>query len=108
MDSNGARLLLDEIDRQLDTKRLTEINRLNLRVAKYQLENLIDMRRDVRQLKDHDVISKIKNNPRFSALLFAVFLVVNSMVNWAGIRKPLLQAIILQTTGVLVPLDSLW
>jgi len=106
--ANGARLLLDEIKAQLEKKRLSEITRLQLRVDKYQLENLIEMRQDVRVLKSHDMIQKSAENPKLAAFVFLLVLVINSMVNWAGVRKPLLQAFFLHVFGILIPLDSIW
>ena len=104
---NGAKLLLEDIETELENRRLSRKDRLMLRSHKYMLESLSPIREDVSALKRHDVVGWAKKNPRSAALFAVGILAVNSMVNWSGIRKPALQAIIHVTTGIMIPLDAL-
>lgn len=105
--ANGAQLLIDEIDQELENKRLAKRDRLYLRSNRYILQSLIPLRQDVYTLKKHDSIAWAGRNPRTTWFLGIGFLVLNGMINWAGIRKPLLQGVIHVTTGIMIPLDAL-
>jgi hypothetical protein len=107
MTLNGAKLLIDEIDRELDKKTISNRDRLMLRSHRYQLEAVAEVRSELIPLKKHDVIGWAQANPKSAWLIGIGGLVVNSMINWASIRKPLVQAAIMHTTGVLVPLDNI-
>jgi len=104
---NGAQLLLEEFDEELQNRRLTKKDRLLLRSSQYILKGMISMRQDISTLKSHDVIGWAKRNPRGAWLFGIGLLTVNSMVNWSGIRKPLLQSVIHFATGIVIPLDVL-
>jgi len=104
---NGAQLLLDEIDAELENKRMSKRDRLHLRSTQYILKSLVPIREDVHQLKKHDAIAWVRSNPRSAWLLGIGVLSVNSMVNWEIIRRPVLQTIIHVVTGIVVPINSL-
>lgn len=104
---NGARILIEEIDRVLEQKTISSINRLLLRVSRYQLMATIQLRAEIAPLKRHDVVGWAIEHPRAAWLISIAILVANSMINWEGVRKPLMQAVILHTMGVLVPFESL-
>jgi len=112
--TNGSKLLVDEIGSELSKKNITQRDRLLLRGMKYLLEEVPRTRGavgsledDAKLLKKNSILIQAKNHPKTAFLSIAGLLVINSMVNWAGIRKPILQAIILQVFGVLLPLDSI-
>ena len=105
--TNGAKVLIDEINHELKNSKLSKRDRLIFRVLVYDLESLAPLRYDVAILKKHDAIAWAGRNPKSTWFLGIGFLVLNSMINWAGIRKPLLQGIIHVTTGIMIPLDAL-
>jgi len=105
---NGAKLLLQDIDTELENKRLSRRDRLMLRSQKYLLEQTVLMRQvrlEVDALKKHDVIGWAYDHPRGALLSILGLGAVNSMVNWSGIRKPIIQAIAKNLFGVDLPLD---
>lgn len=104
---NGVKLLLDEIDVELENKRLSRRDRLYLRSNQYILKSLIPIREDVQSLKSHDVIAKAVKNPKGAWIMGISIFLLNSMINWAGLRKPIMQAVIHFTTGIMIPLDAL-
>lgn len=104
--TNGVKLLLTDIDIELG-KRLSSKDKVTLRSIKYLLEALPPMREDLRTLKKHDALGWAGENPKSAWMLSIGFLVLNSAINWSGIRKPLLQGIIHVTTGIMIPIDSL-
>lgn len=104
---NGAQMLLDRIDAELLKKKLPADRRLLLEVQQYNLRYTVQMRSDIANLKKHDVIQRMQENPKLSFALIFLLLFINGMVNWAGIRKPLLQTIVYQVFGVLLPLDAI-
>ena len=104
---NGAQMLLERIDAALDNKKLPADRRLLLEVQQYNLRYTIQMRADISNLKKHDLLQRMKDNPKLSFAIIVLLLLVNGMVNWAGIRRPLLQSIIYQLFGVLLPIDSI-
>jgi hypothetical protein len=104
--TNGVRLLLTDIDAELE-KKLSSKDKVILRSTKYLLESLPPIRDDLNTLKKHDAIGLASKNPKTAWLLFVGVFAVNSMINWSGIRKPILQAIIHFITGVMIPLDAL-
>ena len=104
---NGVALLLDEIDVELANKRLSRRDRLYLRSNQYILKSLIPIREDVQVLKSHDVIAYGVKNPKSAWMMGISIFLLNSMINWAGLRKPIMQAVIHFTTGIMIPLDAL-
>ena len=104
---NGAQLLLDEIDIELEKKKIPTSTRLLLKAQRYNLQSVVLMREDIALLKKHDVVQHMQSNPKLSIVIILLLLVVNGMVNWSGIRKPILQGIIYQLFGVLLPLDAI-
>lgn len=106
-DQNGAKILLGEIEVALENKKLTVQKRLELRIHKYTLENTIIMRRDIRALKKHDVIQWVSDNPKTAGLIVGAMLLLNSIVNWAGIRKPLIHAVFMNLFGLNIPIEAI-
>lgn len=104
---NGAQLLLDEIDVELSKKKIPTSTRLLLKAQRYNLQSTVNMRADIANLKKHDVIQRMKENPKLSIIIILALFVVNGMINWGVIRKPILQSIIYQLFGVLLPLDAI-
>lgn len=111
---NGSKLLADEIDSELSKRNITHRDRLMLRGMKYLLlevpstrKNIDELKADTKNLEKNSVLIQAKKHPKAAFITAIGLLVVNSMVNWAGIRKPIIQALILQTTGILLPLDSI-
>ena len=110
---NGTGILLDDIDAEL-SKRISSRDKLLLRSMRYILEEIPDTRRniqtmkgDIVELQKNSIVIQAKRNPKTAVFVFLAVFVFNSMVNWAGVRKPILQGIIYSTTGILVPLDAL-
>lgn len=104
---NGAQMLLDRIDTELLKKRLPADRRLLLEAQQYNLRYTVQMRADISELKKHDLIQRMSENPKLSFAIIFLLLFINGMVNWAGIRKPLLQTFVYQVFGVLLPLDAI-
>lgn len=102
----GAQIIIDEIDMEL-RKKQASTSRLLLRSHRYQLAAIGSLRGELETLKKHDVIGWAQAHPRASVFIVLGGLTLNSMVNWASVRKPILQAIIQFVTGVSIPLDSL-
>ena len=103
---NGAKMLLERVDAALSNKRLAADRRLILEIQQYQLKYLVQMRADISRLKRHDVIQWMQENKKLSIVIAILLLIVNSMVNWSGIRKPLLQTLLYQF-GIIVPIDAI-
>jgi len=110
---NGAKILLEQIDEILKNKRLTEKDRLLWRVHKYLLAEVPVTRRDIsglrkaqEKLEKHSIILWAKAYPKMAGLLIVSGLVANSMINWSGVRKPLIRSALL-SLGIDVPLDSI-
>ena len=61
---------------------------------------------EIKELKRTSVSRWIKENPKTTFLIFSGIFVVNSMINWQGIRRPILKTI-LGYVGIDVPLESL-
>lgn len=104
---NGAQMLLERIDAELSKKKLTADRRLLLEIQQYNLRYTVQMRTDIANLKKHDIIQRMQENPKLSFAIIIMLLLVNGMVNWAGIRKPIIQTIIYQVSGVLLPIDAI-
>jgi hypothetical protein len=104
---NGVQILLDEIEEELSNKRISKRDRLYLRSNQYILKSLIPIREDVHTLKNHDAIAWAAKNPKGAWILGISLFMANSMINWSGLRKPILQGLIHFTTGIMLPLDSL-
>lgn len=111
---NGTVLLLEEIDTELIKKNITQRDRLMLKSMRYILEevpitraNISKLNGEVAILEKNNIVLQAKKHPKGAALFMIGLLTVNSMINWAGIRRPILQGIIHVTTGIVVPLDSL-
>ena len=104
---NGAQMLLERIDAELAKKKLTADRRLLLEIKQYNLRYTVQMRTDIAVLKKHDILQRMQTNPKLSFAIVILLLLLNGMVNWAGIRRPLLQTIIYQVTGMLLPIDSI-
>jgi hypothetical protein len=110
---NGTRLLLDDIDAELN-KRISSRDKLLLRSMQYILQEIPEtrskihtMQGEIATLEKSSLVVQAKKNPK-TAFVFAILLfTLNSMVNWQGIRRPILQGVIYSTTGILIPLDAL-
>lgn len=61
---------------------------------------------DIAELKQKNIILWITARPKTSLLIFAGVFILNSMINWAGVRRPLLYAL-LKHLGIDIPLDSI-
>ena len=104
---NGVQLLLDDINTELQNKRIPRRERLLLTSNKYILESIVPLRKDVSRLKGHDVVEWGKTNPKLAIFSALGLLTLNGVINWSGIRKPLIQGIVHAATGVMLPLDSI-
>lgn len=58
------------------------------------------------KLKMNNILMWMQANKRNSVLIFVGIFVVNSMINWAGIRRPILSAIF-KHMGLDVPIESI-
>jgi len=112
-DLNGSKVLIDEIDMELD-KRLSQRDRLMLRSMRYLLLEVPVTRGyikkfdgEIRNLENNNILIQAKSHPKTAAIVTLSFLALNSLVNWQGIRRPILQAAIHLFTGVMIPLDAL-
>lgn len=112
--ANGTALLLEEIDAELTKRGISQRDKLMLKSMRYLLEEVPVTRRnigkltiDVGILEKSNIVLQAKKHPKTAAMLMAGLFAVNSMINWAGIRRPILQGIIYVTTGIVVPLESL-
>jgi len=112
--ANGSILLLEEIDKELARKSIPNRERLMLRVMRYLLQDVPNTRakieqveKDVKELERNSILMIAKRSPRNAAMVVLAIFVANSLVNWQGIRRPILQALIHATTGMLVPIDVL-
>lgn len=99
--SNGAKLLLDEVNEVLENKRLPHKDRLMWRIHEYQLRETVSTRGrlqkvegDIETLKSNSILLWAKSNKKAAAFGLIGFGVLNSMVSWSGIRKPLLAALL--------------
>lgn len=61
---------------------------------------------DIADLKKRNIVLWITARPKTSLLIFAGVFIINSMINWAGVRRPLLYAL-LKHLGIDIPLDSI-
>jgi len=104
---NGVAMLLDEIDDELGNKRLSKRDRLYLRCNRYILESIVPIRRDVMALKRHDAFAWMQKSPKLATALIFSALILNSVINWSGIRRPIIQSLIHMAFGVSIPLDQL-
>ena len=112
--TNGTALLIDEIDAELSKRNISQRDKLMLKSMRYLLEevpitrgNIFKLSADVAILEKNNIVLQAKKHPKIAAMLMVGLLAANSMINWAGIRRPIMQGIIHITTGILVPLDAL-
>ena len=118
-DSNGIsdkilQQAAEEIDGALKKKNLGQIDRIHLQTNKHVLTFLADERSRVKKLeddlevvKDHSLLLWAKKHPKL-AMIYATLLAI--MANaWfvAGFRRPILHALIKNTFGVDIPIDTI-
>lgn len=111
---NGSKILAGEIELELDKKGLSQRDRLLLRGILYLLKetpitrtSLVRMDTDIKKLEKHNIVLWVQAHPKTAVFVAAGILIVNSMINWAGLRRPILQGVIHATTGVIIPLENL-
>lgn len=104
---SDLQLYLNELDVELRKKNLPRRDRLILTGLRHNLQKNQQIDLEIEILKKHDLVQKAITYPRTTAVMIMSILIINSMVNWTGVRKPLMQATIYQISGVLIPLDSL-
>lgn len=113
---NGSTALVKKMETLLQEKKLSTSAAVRLMLEKDLADIKADHERDLilsdlvkRQaiLESHDIVKRIKDHPKLSFAFFVLFLILNSMVNWSGIRKPAIQAVVYQVFGILIPLDSI-
>ena len=104
----------DEIDAMINRKGLSQINKIHLQNDKLVLMFLSDERSRVKELENnvqrvesHSILLWAKKHPKL-AMIYATLLAI--MANaWfvAGFRRPILHALIKNTFGVDIPLDTI-
>ena len=62
--------------------------------------------KEIEKLKENNILFWIKSNKKASVLIFISIFVFNSMINWSGIRRPVLHAL-LKHLGIDVPVESI-
>lgn len=104
---NGAKLIIDEMKEELENKKLPKRDRLYLTSGIYQLTLLSNLRSDVETLKKHDLFSWATTYPKVATAGVLLLIVLSSVIDWAAIRKPIIQGLIKLLSGIDLPTESI-
>ena len=61
---------------------------------------------DIEKLKENNILMWMRGNKKSSIFIIIAVLVLNSMINWAGLRRPILHALF-NHLGIDVPIESI-
>ena len=61
---------------------------------------------EIEKLKENNILMWMRGNKKSSIFIVIAVLVINSMINWAGLRRPILHALF-NNLGIDVPIESI-
>jgi hypothetical protein len=61
---------------------------------------------EIEKLKENNILMWMRGNKKSSIFIIIAVLVINSMINWAGLRRPILHALF-NNLGIDVPIESI-
>lgn len=100
---NGARLIIEEMEAELNNKRISRQDRMFMKSTIYQLRLLSTLRSDVETLKSHDVFSWVMTYPKMATIAVLAVVILGGLIDWGIIRKPLLQGLLKLLSGIDIP-----
>lgn len=101
---NGAKIIIQEMEAELDNKKLSRRDGMYIRANIYQLTVLSSLMGEIEEIKKHDLIGWAMKHPKLSIFISIGTFILIQTIDWISMTRPLLSAVLKHYADIDLPI----